>query len=441
MELGFIVVIPTLLVLVVAILSKREIEPLVLGCVLGSILLGGVNFLPTFINYGYEAMVDPGFTMVVIASFGFSGLIGLMNSSYGAEKFAEHSAKLIKGERSAGFVTWLLCWALFVDDYMHAMVASATMKKIADRFHMPRKVLTYIANSTAAAMAVLVPTTVWSSFFMGIFDNEYLAVLGLDSYSLYIKSLPYFIYSFVAILMTLLVAIKVLPAVKAMRTDSGVETEDNVDADALSFKPKASYFVVPMAVTIAVAILSGGDVISGLYVGIVVAFVMYLIGKVGTWEQLRTTFLDGAATILPTVIMLFFTFTLVQINAQLGFTEYVVEQAKPFMSAQMLPVVIFIISSIICFSSGSYWGTSALITPIASALAVSSGANVFLTLGAIVSGAVFGSSACLFGDTNNLAAAGAGVKPSEHTMAQLPLCFIAWGITVAIFVALGFIVT
>lgn len=439
MELGFLVVIPTLLVLIVAIVSRREIEPLILGCVLGSVLLSGINFLPTFINYGYEAMVDPGFTMVAIASFGFSGLIGLMNSTYGAEKFAEHSTKLIKGERSAGLVTWLLCWALFVDDYMHAMVASATMKKIADRFHMPRKVLTYIANSTAAAMAVLVPTTVWSSFFMGIFDNEYLAVLGLDSYTLYVKSIPYFVYSFVAIIMTLLVAIKVLPAMKAMRTESNVDTEENINE--LSFKPKASYFVVPMAVTIAVAILSGGDVISGLYVGIVVAFVMCVIGKVGTWEQLRTTFLDGAATILPTVIMLFFTFTLVQINAQLGFTEYVVEQAKPFMSAQMLPVVIFIITSIICFSSGSYWGTSALITPIASALAVSGGANVFLTLGAIVSGAVFGSSACLFGDTNNLAAAGAGVKPSDHTMAQLPLCFIAWGITVAILVVLGFVMT
>lgn len=439
MELGFVVVIPTLLVLIVAIISRREIEPLILGCVLGSILLSGTGFLPTFINYGYEAMVDPGFTMVVIASFGFAGLIGLMNSTYGAEKFAEHSAKLIKGERSAGFVTWLLCWALFVDDYMHAMVASATMKKIADRFHMPRKVLTYIANSTAAAMAVLVPTTVWSSFFMGIFDNEYLSVLGLDSYTLYVKSIPFFVYSFVAIVMTLLVAIKVVPAMKAMRTESNVDTEEN--ANELSFKPKASYFVVPMAVTIAVAILSGGDVISGLYVGIVVAFSMCVIGKVGTWEQLRTTFLDGAATILPTVIMLFFTFTLVQINAQLGFTEYVVEQAKPFMSAQMLPVVIFIITSIICFSSGSYWGTSALITPIASALAISGGANVFLTLGAIVSGAVFGSSACLFGDTNNLAAAGAGVKPSEHTMAQLPLCFIVWGITVVAFVVLGFVMT
>ena len=280
MELGFVVVIPTLLVLIVAIISRREIEPLILGCVLGSILLSGTGFLPTFINYGYEAMVDPGFTMVVIASFGFAGLIGLMNSTYGAEKFAEHSAKLIKGERSAGFVTWLLCWALFVDDYMHAMVASATMKKIADRFHMPRKVLTYIANSTAAAMAVLVPTTVWSSFFMGIFDNEYLSVLGLDSYTLYVKSIPFFVYSFVAIVMTLLVAIKVVPAMKAMRTESNVDTEEN--ANELSFKPKASYFVVPMAVTIAVAILSGGDVISGLYVGIVVAFSMCVIGKVGT---------------------------------------------------------------------------------------------------------------------------------------------------------------
>lgn len=439
MELGFLVVIPTLLVLVTAIFSRREIEPLILGCVFGSLLLSGTGFLQTLINSGYDAMIDPGFTMVAIASFGFAGLIGLMNSTYGAEKFAEHSTRLIKGERSAGLMTWLLCWALFVDDYMHAMVVSATMKKIADRFHMPRKVLTYVANSTAAAMAVLIPTTVWSSFFIGIFENEYLSPLGMDGYTLYVKSIPFFIYSFVSILMSLLVAVKVLPALRAMRTESGDEADGH--ETQLSVEPKARNFVVPMVVTIAVALLTGGDVISGLYVGIVVAFAMCMIGKVGTWEQLRTSFLDGAATILPTVIMLFFTFTLVQINAQLGFTEYVVDQARPFMSAQMLPVVVFIITSIICFSSGSYWGTAALITPIASALAVSGGANVFLTLGSIVSSAVFGSSACLFGDTNNLAAAGAGVKPSEHTMAQLPLCFIAWGITVAIFIVLGFALT
>ena len=109
------------------------------------------------------------------------------------------------------------------------------------------------------------------------------------------------------------------------------------------------------------------------------------------------------------------------------------------MSANLLPAVIFVICSLICFSSGSYWGTAALITPIASALAISGGANVFLTLGAIVSGAVFGSSACLFGDTNNLAASGAGVKPSEHTVAQLPLCFIGWAIALALFIMLGFV--
>lgn len=439
MELGFIVVIPTVLVLVVAIISRREIEPLILGCVLGCILLSGTGFLPALIGYGYEAMVDPGFTMVAVASFGFSGLIGLMNYTCGAERFAERSAVLIKGERSAGLVTWLLCWALFVDDYMHAMVVSATMRNIADRFHMPRKVLTYIANGTAAAMAVLVPTTVWSSFFMGIFENEYLAGLGLDGYGLYTGAMPFFLYSFVVIIMTLLVGIKVIPAMKAMRAQPADAAAAEQQSGARGFEPKAIYFVLPMAVTIAVAILSGGDVIAGLYVGIFVAFAMYLIKKVGTWEQLRTAFLDGAATILPTVIMLFFTFTLVQVNAQLGFTEYVVELAMPLMNAKLLPVVIFVICSLICFSSGSYWGTAALITPIASALAVSAGANVFMTLGAIVSGAVFGSSACLFGDTNNLAAAGAQVKPSEHTMAQLPLCFIAWGITVVLFAALGFV--
>lgn len=439
MELGFLVVIPTLLVLGLAIITRREIEPLIVGCILGCIMLSGAGFLQAMIGHGYAAMVDPGFTMVAIASFGFSGLIGLMNHAHGAEKFAERSAVLIKGERSAGLMTWLVCWALFVDDYMHALVASATMKNIADRFHMPRKVLTYMANGTAAAMAVLVPTTVWSSFFMGIFENEYLATLGLGGYDLYVGSIKFFIYPIVTIVMTLLVGLKVLPATRAMRAQSE-ETGAAVETAQRSCEPKAIYFVLPMAVVIAATILGGGDIIFGIYVGIIVAFALYMIMRVGTWQELRTAFLDGAATILPTVIMLFFTFTLVQVNAELGFTEYVVELAKPLMSANLLPAVIFVICGLICFSSGSYWGTSALITPIASALAVSAGANVFLTLGAIVSGAVFGSSACLFGDTNNLAASGAGVKPSDHTMAQLPLCFIGGGIALVVFVILGFIV-
>lgn len=439
MNLGFLVVIPTIVVLAVAIIFRREIEPLILGCILGSILLGGWQFLSVFIDAGYSAMVDPGFTMVAIASFGFSGLIGLMNSTGGAGTFAQYSTKLIRGQRSMGFMTWLLCWALFVDDYMHAMVVSATMKKIADRFHVPRKVLSYVSNATAAATAVLIPTTVWSSFFMGIFENEYLAGLGLNGYALYVRSLPFSIYPFVTILIALLVSVKVVPTLKSMRTDDGAE-EDNVDmVEKYGFEPKATYFVAPLLVTVVMAVVLGGNIVAGLYAGIFVACGLYLVKRIMTWEQIRTAFLDGAKTILPTVIMLFFTFTLVQVNAQLQFTEYVVNLASPLMNANLLPMIIFIISSIICFSSGSYWGTSALITPIACAMAISSGAHVYLTLGAIVSGAVFGSSACLFGDTNILSATGAGVKPMDHTLAQLPYCVVGWIITVVSFLTLGFV--
>lgn len=438
MELGFLVVIPTLLVLVVAIISQREIEPLILGCVLGCILLAGTGFLPALIDYGYAAMVDPGFTMVAIASFGFSGLIGLLNYSRGAEAFSEKASKLIRSERSAGIATWLLSWALFVDDYMHAMVVSATMRDIADRFGMPRKVLAHIANGTAAAMAVLIPTTVWSVFFMGIFENDALSSLGLSGYDLYVGSMPFFIYPFVTIVVTLLIGAKIIPALKAMRT-AGTVIEDEADSANVDFKPRASYFIVPMVVTIAAAIISGGNIVAGLYLGILVAFAMFYFAKIGKWQTLRTAFLDGAATILPTVIMLFFTFTLVQVNAALGFTEYVVDLASPLINAQLLPVIIFVITSLICFSSGSYWGTAAIVTPIASALAISTGADVFLTLGAIVSAAVFGSCSCIFGDTNNLAGIGAGIKPIEHTLAQLPLCFGEWAVTVAIFAALGFV--
>lgn len=439
MEFGFLSVIPTLLVLLIAILSKKEIEPLVIGCLLGSVLIGGTGFLDVLIGAGYTAMSDPGFMMVAIVSFGFAGLIGLMNTTGGAERFAQRSAKLIRGQRSCGVVTWLLCWGLFVDDYMHAMVATATMKKIADRFHLPRRVLAYIASATAGAMVVLIPTTVWSGFFIGIFDNEFLAPLGFSGYELYMRTIPFILYSFISIAMALLVAVKVLPTVKAMRSEDDI-VEDDVDvAEKYGFEPKAIYFVLPLLVTVVVAVLLGGHIVAGLYVGIFVACAMYMVKRIMKWEQIRTAFLDGAKTLLPTVIMLFFTFTLVQINAQLGFTEYVVEAAKPFMSANLLPAIIFIIASVICFSTGSYWGTSALITPIASALAISSGAHVFLTLGAIVSGAVFGSSSCLFGDCTILSATGAGVKPMSHALAQLPYCIAGWLICVASFLVLGFV--
>lgn len=437
MDYGILSVIPTVLVLLIAILTKKEIEPLIIGCIVGSLFIGGTSFFNVFIDAGYSAISDPGFMMVAIVSFGFAGLIGLMGCTGGAERFTQQSSKLIKGERSCGLVTWFLCWALFVDDYMHAMVASTIMKKIADKFNMPRKVLSYVVNATAGTMVVLIPTTVWSGFFIGIFDNKYLKGLNMDGYEIYVKTIPFIIYSFVAIAISLFVVLKILPTVKAMRVNDSVEEEEDLSEVCVD-KPKARYFVLPLAVTVIVAMILS-NIVVGLYAGILVACIMYLVERIMNWEQIRTAFLEGAKTILPTVIMLFFTFSLVQVNAQLGFTEYVVEVSKPFMNANLLAVIIFIITSIICFSTGSYWGTSALITPIASALAVSTGADVFLVLGAIVSGAVFGSTSCLFGDVTILSATGAGVKPMNHALAQLPYGILGWIITVLAYLLLGYI--
>ena len=442
MEYGFVSLIPIIVVLVTAIWWRKDIEALLLGALVGAVILGGTGFWGVFADSMFAAFCGESFSYIAIISISFSALIGILSASGGTEKFATTATRLVKSNRSSMVATWVLGIALFIDDYMHSIVAGSTMKKITDRYGVSRRTLAFLSHHTAGPAVVLAPLTAWAAFFIGIFTEAGLPdQLGLDGYAIYCKTIPYMLYAFVGIVLSLLVALKVVPLTRTIKgkdeaaalTEPSGEKEDHGSGK----EARAFYFYLPLLVVIAVTILLGGDLIAGIFAGMAVAILIALVFRVMPWEELRTAMLDGAKTILPATIMLLITFTLLEINSMLGTTEYVIHVVEPFINANLLAAIVFLVVAILGFCSASFWGTSALVLPIAASLATTLGANIYLVLGAIVSGAVFGSNACIFGDNTILSAASCDIQPIEHGTSQLPYCLIGGSITLAGFVVLG----
>lgn len=141
---------------------------------------------------------------------------------------------------------------------------------------------------------------------------------------------------------------------------------------------------------------------------------------------------------LPVIGIIFFALVLVEGNARMGTTEFVVETMAPIMSPELLPCATFLIVSILAFGTGSFFGTAAVVMPIIVPLALGSGCDIFLVLGATISGAVFGSNCCFFGDATVLTASSCQITPIRHALTQLPYGLIAWVLAMFLYVLFGF---
>jgi Na+/H+ antiporter NhaC len=134
---------------------------------------------------------------------------------------------------------------------------------------------------------------------------------------------------------------------------------------------------------------------------------------------------------------MFLAFVLLEANTQLGFAEYVINAVKPWMNASLLPVLSFLVVGALAFATGSLWGIAAIAMPIIFPLANAIDVNMFLTIGAVVSGAVFGSHCCFYTDATLLSARSCQIEPMDHALSQIPYGLIGAGVSVIIYIILG----
>ncbi len=441
MDQGFITLLPTILVLGLALWSRRTLESVLAGALAAFLIMEGLGFLDAMAKATLATLMSKDVAWVMLVCGLYGGFIALLVKGGGSHALGRALISRIKTKRGGLLATWSLGLLIFLDDYLNSLTVGATMKAVTDRFRTSRAMLAYVVDSTAAPLCLLVPLSSWGVYFASLLEQNDVAAEG-QGIAVFIETVPYLFYPMVALLIVPLVAIGVIPLVGAMRRaeeraertcDLGVSEEQ-----ALAVEEDAgggvSVFFLPMMAMVLFSTIPSVDLLRGVIAAILFTFAYYGLWHVMPILEVFDTCIEGIKSMVPVLAMLLTLFVFVEANDRLGLTPYVIDAVSPFMTAGLLPVVVFVTVSTLSFTTGSNWGVIAIVMPIAFPLAQTFGVSIPLVMGALFSASAFGSQACFYSDSTVLSAQGAGCTTHQHAVTQLPYALLAAAVSAVLFV-------
>ena len=441
-DYGLWTLLPILTVLILALITKRTLEPLIVGTLVAYVIICGWAFPQGWMDAFFRVASSRDHQWVFMVCGLFGSLITLLGASHGTLGFSKVLGRLCRGPRSTLLVTWIMGILIFVDDYLNIMTLSTCMKKLTDRNRVPRETLSYIIDSTGAPVCALLPFSTWAIFFSGLFFQEQgVAQLGYTSaIDTFIHVIPYIFYAIAAVIIVPLFSFGLVPKLGRMKTayqrvrdtgkvyspdcaDLNMEEEDE-DGDGPELQGSLVDFLLPVGVLIFLAITTG-ELFLAVLAAIAACFLLYIPRKKLSLTRFCDLAMHGFCKMVPTLAIIYFAFVMQEAMTDIGMAAYVINAVTPYMSAGVFPVITFLLVALLNFSTGSVWGIPAIVTPIILPLAFSIGAEPMLTMGAIVSGAVLGSHACFYSDATVLTSSCCKMQNMDHALSQMPYALMA----------------
>ena len=452
-DLGFVSVLPTLLVFILALITRRPIESLICGAIAGLIIIHGPKFVEGFAETSVRVMTDKDVAWVILVCGFMGSLIGLLIRTGATSAFTEKISRYVKSAKGVLMASWVLGIIMFVDDYLNSLAVGSAMRNLTDTYRISREKLAYVVDSTAAPISVIIPFSTWSVFFSGLIVANGIAPEG-EGLSTYIAAVPYMLYAWVAVLLVPVVISGAIPALGSMKTAEhrAQTTGQTVPPDAMHIEdanksiepkpgvtPRISMFVVPMLVLISATLYFDKDFLIGIYVTLAGTATVILMTRILDMNDTFDTIIDGFKTMIEPLAVLVAAFILKDVNDSLGLANYVVESMQPVLTPELLPAIIFVSMGLVSFMTGSNWGVFVIILPIVTTLANNLGADMTLVIGATLSASTFGSHACFYSDATVLTAQATGCTPMQHALTQIPYALIAAFISVLGYLVLGYV--
>lgn len=441
MNYGFITLLPTILVLGLALWSRRTLESVLAGALAAFFIMEGFGFLDAMAQATLATLMTEDVAWVMLVCGLYGGFIALLVKGGGSYALGRALISRIETKRGGLLATWSLGLVIFLDDYLNSLTVGATMKAVTDRFRTSRAMLAYVVDSTAAPLCLLVPLSSWGAYFASLLEQNGVAAEG-RGIAVFIETIPYLFYPMVALLIVPLVAVGVIPLVGPMRRaeelaehsgDLGA-SEDQALAVVENARGGMSVFFLPMLAMVLFTVFPSVDLLRGVIAGILFTFAYYALWRVMPIFEVFDTCIEGIKSMVPVLAMLLTLFVFVEANDRLGLTPYVIDAVSPFMTAGMLPVVVFVTVSALSFTTGSNWGVIAITMPIAFPLAQTFDVSIPLVMGALFSASAFGSQACFYSDSTVLSAQGAGCTTHQHAVTQLPYALLGAAVAAMLFI-------
>ncbi len=448
MEYGIVSLLPTALVLVLAVVTQRTLESVIAGAIFAFLLMDGIGFLDTLAEVSLEVLRDEDVAWIILVCALYGVFIALLVRSGGSMAFGNLLLQRLTSKGQSLLATWVLGLFIFLDDYLNSLTVGASMKAVTDRFKTSRAMLAYVIDSTAAPMCLLVPISSWGAYFAGLLEKNSVAADG-QGFSLFVESIPYMFYPIFALFLVPMVVLGFFPRIGPMRKaeelaeatgDLGATDGDTSEMESGNGGP--STFFLPIFALLFFTVLPtfdwetstlsmNDDLLRGVIAGILFTVVYFAYLRLMPLSELFDTCTNGIKIMVPVLAMLLALFVFVEANDRIGLTEYVIQAVKPYMNAALLPVIVFVTMSAVSFATGSNWGVIAIAMPVAFPLAQAYDVSIPLVIGALLSASGFGSHACFYSDSTVLSAQGAGCNTYQHAVTQLPYALIAAGIAAA----------
>ncbi|MHA6618530.1 Na+/H+ antiporter NhaC family protein [Pseudonocardia sp. DLS-67] len=483
MEPSLLSLLPPLVTIVCAIATRRILISLGLGIVLGALLYAQGNVLAAgafVLDIAGGLVIDDGAVAEEVYILGVVLLLGVLTSliyvSGGLVAFAAWAITRVRTRVQAQLVPVAVGIVIFFDDAFSSLVGGNISRSITDQHRISRAKLSYLVDSTAAPVIVLVPISGWAAFIAatmaGILDAN--GITGISGYEAFLQSLPMNLYAITALLLAIATAVLSLELGSMRRHERAAvedgllvdhsrgpvpgETDRTLEArgdgrvgDLLWPVLVLTGVTLVCAVWIGIAgtegplgpmeILTNTDVIVSLLVGVVAACLL----STGTLLARRTpgalvgrAAVAGLRSMLVAAAVLFLAWVTAGVISELGIGEYLAGLVDAALPLALLPVLLFALASFISFSIGSTFGTFGLLLPIAGEVAVALDPGLLVPMfGAVLAGAIFGDHTSPLSDTTILASIGSGIQLVEHVTTQLPFALVAAAAAAVGYVLLG----
>ena len=444
---GLISLLPVLVVIVAAVVTKRALESLVLGTFVAALILAKGGWWGTWYEYTLTEIGDSASYIIMFGMFG--AMIRILDETGAAMGFADIGAKVANSRNKTQIFTWLLGIVIFVEDYLNALGVGVAMRSLSDKWKISREKLAFIVNSTGAAVCILVPFSSWDVLYISQIEGVG-KVNGLGGFSTYVHSIPYMLYAWIAVIVVPLFIFGIIPLFGPMKKaeERAIQTgkvfpeyhyeEAQTEELAEGKKSSAINFIIPMLVLIAVCIKTG-DIIISVILATVICCIMLIPQRKLSVKQACDAIVGGFGDMLYVTMLVLMAFVLQDFNDALGLTPYVIETVQPIMSPALFPAVTFVVVGALAFCTGSFWGVAAIsftsIIPLALALKV----NPLLAIGAVAAATSFGSHACFYSDAVTVTCAATGLKNMDYARTALPLIAVPFVLGPIAYLIVGFI--
>jgi tetracycline resistance efflux pump len=484
MEPSILSLLPPVVAIGLAIATRRILLSLGIGIVLGALMYSQWDILASISLIAEVAgslIIAEGAIAEEMYILAFVVMLGILTSfiyiSGGLLAFSDWAVTKVRTRFQAQLVPYILGLVIFFDDAFSCLVGGNVSRTITDKYRISRAKLSYIVDSTAAPVIILMPISGWAAFIAatmtGILNRN--EVTAFSGYEAFLGSIPTNYYAITAILFVLSVAYFRLNF-GPMRKHERRAIEDGVlvdtshgavpgeaDQDLPTRKDgRVIDLVVPVATLIGITvigalwigisntdgaitpmqILANTDVIISLFYGGLVACAVsgaMLLLKRTPANQVATAGLSGIRSMLMAAAVLFLAWMTAEIIALLGIGEYLAGLINTGLAFSLLPALLFVLACFISFSMGSTFGTFGLILPIAAEIVVSVDLSLLIPVfGAVLAGAIFGDHTSPLSDTTILSSIGSGIQLIDHTTTQIPYALVCAVASLAGFIVLGF---